>query len=98
MTPRKASTPPATMPVPVSRGELDQIVRGEHGHPHAVLGPHEHDGHVTVRVLKPLASSVLITYPGGETALEHEHGGIWAGVLDGVTDTPSYRARRDLRR
>ncbi|HET8961051.1 GlgB N-terminal domain-containing protein, partial [Nocardioides sp.] len=51
---------PGVLPVP--REELDQIVRGEHGHPHAVLGAHPHDGGVTVRVLKPLASSVAVTW------------------------------------
>ncbi|WP_232679342.1 1,4-alpha-glucan branching protein GlgB [Nocardioides sp. R-C-SC26] len=72
---------------PVARGELDQIVRGEHGHPHAVLGPHPHDGGVTVRVLKPLAQRVAVRTgegPGGsaDVDLTHEHGGIWVGVLD----------------
>ncbi len=54
------STPPTTptgpQPLPVATDELDLVVRGEHGHPHAVLGPHPHDGAVTVRVLKPLAA------------------------------------------
>ena len=44
---------PTAKPVPVE--QLDQIVRGEHGDPHAVLGAHPHEGGVTVRVLRPLA-------------------------------------------
>ena len=40
---------------PVPADELDQVIRGEHGHPHGVLGPHPHGGEVTIRVLKPLA-------------------------------------------
>ena len=87
-SPASASTPEL---LPVGRGELDQIVRGDHGHPHAVLGPHPHDGGITVRVLRPLASSVVVSYRGGSTALQHEHGGVWAGVLDGVADVPDYR-------
>ncbi|MFA6573827.1 MAG: 1,4-alpha-glucan branching protein GlgB [Nocardioides sp.] len=76
---------------PVPTSELDQIVNGEHGHPHAVLGPHVHEGAVTVRVLKPLASSVVIRHNGTETPLEHEHEGVWAGVLTGETAVPDYR-------
>ncbi|SDD72050.1 1,4-alpha-glucan branching protein GlgB [Nocardioides lianchengensis] len=75
---------------PVETDLLAQVVRGEHGDPHAVLGPHPHDGAVTIRVLKPLASSVVVQYDGAETALEHEHEGIWVGVLP-VADVPDYR-------
>ncbi|MCW2764150.1 MAG: 1,4-alpha-glucan branching enzyme [Nocardioides sp.] len=89
-------TAPAKIAIkPISRAELDQIVRGEHGHPHAVLGPHPHDGGVTVRVLKPLASSVVVRYNDSagaerETELTHEHEGIWVGVLP-VSEVPGYR-------
>jgi 1,4-alpha-glucan branching enzyme len=76
---------------PVPTSELDQIVNGEHGHPHAVLGPHVYEGAVTVRVLKPLASSVVIRHSGTETRLEHEHEGVWVGVLTGETTVPDYR-------
>ncbi|MDP2771936.1 MAG: 1,4-alpha-glucan branching enzyme, partial [Nocardioides sp.] len=76
---------------PVPTSELDQVVNGEHGHPHAVLGPHVHEGAVTVRVLKPLASSVVVRHNGTETPLEHEHEGVWVGVLTGETAVPDYR-------
>ncbi|GAA2154879.1 1,4-alpha-glucan branching protein GlgB [Nocardioides koreensis] len=79
---------PTVKPVPVE--ELDQVVRGEHGHPHAVLGAHPHEGGVTVRVLKPLASRVVVLHDGAETELRHEHEGIWVGVL-AVTEVPDYR-------
>ena len=75
---------------PVDRHELDQLVRGEHGHPHAVLGPHRHDGGVTIRVFKPLASRVVIRHGETETELAHEYSGIWAGALP-VADVPDYR-------
>ena len=75
---------------PVDRHELDQLVRGEHGHPHAVLGPHRYGGAVTIRVFKPLASRVVIRHGETETELSHEYSGIWAGVLP-VADVPDYR-------
>ncbi len=77
-------------PKPVPTEELDILVRGEHGHPHAVLGPHPHDGGVTVRVLKPLAATVTVTYGAERVALAHEHEGVWVGVLPGE-DVPGYR-------
>ncbi len=79
-------------PVPVPREELDQLVRGEHGAPHAILGAHRHDGGsgVTVRVLRPLADAVVVQHGGTETALSHEHEGVWVGVLD-LTEVPDYR-------
>ncbi|MGZ5400615.1 MAG: 1,4-alpha-glucan branching enzyme, partial [Nocardioides sp.] len=75
---------------PMATEELDVLVRGEHGHPHSVLGPHPHDGGVTVRVLKPLAASVTVTYGEERVELTHEHEGVWAGVLPGE-DVPGYR-------
>ncbi len=76
------------MKVPVE--ELEQIIRGEHGEPHAVLGPHPHEGGVTVRTLKPLARRVEVLHKNGPTPLTHEHGGIWVGELPG-TEVPDYR-------
>ena len=46
----------------VSHDELELLVSGGHGDPHAVLGAHPHDGGVTVRVLRPMASSVEIRH------------------------------------
>ena len=77
-----------TVKVPVE--ELEQIIRGEHGEPHAVLGPHPHEGGVTVRTLKPLARRVEVLHKNGPTPLTHEHGGIWVGELPG-TEVPDYR-------
>ncbi|WP_166140584.1 1,4-alpha-glucan branching protein GlgB [Nocardioides ochotonae] len=79
---------------PVDRSELDLLVRGEHGDPHSILGAHPYEGGVTVRVLRPLASSVTVQYatPDGHAAtrLEHEYEGVWVGVLP-VADVPDYR-------
>jgi 1,4-alpha-glucan branching enzyme len=79
---------PTALSVPTD--ELDLIVRGEHGHPHAVLGPHPHGGAVTVRALKPLATRVAVRHDGNEVELTHEHEGIWVGVVP-VADVPDYR-------
>ena len=73
-TPENMRTPTVRQ---VPETELHQVVHGEHGDPHDVLGPHPHDGGVTVRVLKPLASRVVVRWDGagspGETELTHEH-------------------------
>lgn len=87
MTPQSRKSPTV---LPVSPAELTQVALGEHGNPHGVLGPHPHDGAVTVRVLKPLASRVVVRWEGGETELAHEHEGIWVGVIP-LPDVPDYR-------
>ena len=76
---------------PVDRSELDLLVDGRHGQPHAILGAHPHDGAVTIRVLKPLASTVAVRIGDVESALEHEHNGVWAGVVE--TDRWTERGR-----
>ncbi|WP_122818153.1 1,4-alpha-glucan branching protein GlgB [Nocardioides pantholopis] len=88
--PDDATGRPAAV-LPVDRDQLEQLVRGEHGQPHAVLGAHPHDGAVTVRVLKPMAASVSVVAADGTRArLEHEYEGIWAGVLP-TSEVPDYR-------
>jgi 1,4-alpha-glucan branching enzyme len=76
--------------LPVDRHVLGQVVAGEHGNPHTVLGAHPHEGRVTVRVLRPLADSVTVVHGGERVRLEHEYEGIWCGVLD-VPEPPDYR-------
>ena len=92
--------PPSPRPdrdlAPVPRSEIDQLVAGEHGDPHHVLGAHPHAGSVTVRALRPLASTVVVRWRDAasgdwtETPLEHEHEGVFAGVLP-TADVPDYR-------
>ena len=76
--------------VPVPLEQLELIVRGEHGDPHAVLGPHPSSDGVTIRVLKPLARRVEVVHGGQRTELTHEHEGIWVGTLP-TTEVPDYR-------
>ena len=75
---------------PLDPHVLEQVVDGSHGDPHAVLGAHPHEGGTTVRVLRPLAESVVVVHGGERVALQHEHGGIWVGLLD-VPQPPDYR-------
>ncbi len=81
------STGPEAKPLPMN--EVEQLIRGQHGNPHSLLGAHPHDGGVTVRALRPLADRVELVLAGGEKVpMEHETHGIFAAVLDtdAVTD------------
>lgn len=93
-SPSSPSSPsgPTPGPAPVDVAELELLVAGEHGDPHTVLGPHVHDGAVTVRVLRHLATSIEVVHAGGAVPLAHERGGVWVGVLP-VADVPDYRLR-----
>jgi 1,4-alpha-glucan branching enzyme len=76
---------------PISAGELDQLVLGNHHDPHRVLGAHVHHGQVTVRVLAPLADEVNVVLENDERIqLNHEYGGIFVGVVD-QPEIPDYR-------
>jgi 1,4-alpha-glucan branching enzyme len=74
----------------MDHAELDLLATGAHGHPHGVLGAHPHPDGVTIRVLKPLASSVTVRYDDAEAPLRHVRAGIWEGELP-VTVVPDYR-------
>ena len=85
-------SPDTPQPAPDDHGEIELVVRGEHGNPHGILGAHPGPDGVTIRVFKPLASSVVVTYDGGETPLAHVHEGVWAGVVPGE-QVPDYRVQ-----
>ncbi|MFN8168970.1 MAG: 1,4-alpha-glucan branching protein GlgB [Candidatus Nanopelagicales bacterium] len=91
---KKSAAAAAVGPVPVSTDDLQRLVEGRHHDPHSILGPHPHDGRVTVRTLRPWATSVVVVAKAGDgetrTELQHEHGGVFVGVLD-VADVPDYR-------
>jgi 1,4-alpha-glucan branching enzyme len=76
--------------VDIASEELERIVNGEHHNPHQVLGPHPGPDGVTIRVLRPMAERVTALASSTRTDLEHEHSGIWVGVLSG-TSVPDYR-------
>ncbi len=68
-------------PAPVSEDELDLLVDGASRDPHVHLGPHRHDGGVTIRVLRPLAKSVGVVVGDQTYPMEHEYRGVWRTVL-----------------
>lgn len=76
-------------PAPITADELDVLVDGASHDPHRVLGPHRHDGGVTIRVLRPMAVGVTVVADGTTVAMEHEHRGIWRAVLP-LKEVPDY--------
>ncbi len=77
-------------PAPVSTDDLHRLVSGTHHDPHSVLGPHPHAGSVTIRTLRPWATSVAVVFGGARHEMHHDTYGIWATVLPG-TNIPDYR-------
>ena len=78
-------------PRPVATDELDRILAGAHGDPHGILGLHPHDGSLTLRTLRPNAREVVaILADGSRIQLEHEHEGVFVGVVPG-TEVSDYR-------
>lgn len=89
----KAQPLPPSSVKPVNRSDLELLVAGEHYDPHAILGPHPHDGAMSLRTLKPLADSVVAQMADGTLVkLVHEFEGIWAGVLP-TASVSDYRFR-----
>jgi 1,4-alpha-glucan branching enzyme len=86
-----ASSPSSVKPV--ERRELERLIAGTYHDPHGILGPHPYGGAVTVRTLKPLASSVIAEMSDGASVeLRHEFEGVWVGVLP-TAKVPDYRIR-----
>ncbi|MGC4175175.1 1,4-alpha-glucan branching protein GlgB [Demequina sp.] len=71
---------------------LADVAAGTYYQPHSVLGPHVADGVVTIRVLRPLASSVVIETLDGDVDAKHEHHGVWRAEVPGK-EAPDYRVR-----
>ncbi len=76
--------------LPVSADDLELLAGGRHGDPHSVLGAHPHAGGVTVRTLKPLASTVTALVGKERHELSHEEHGVWSCVLP-LKKVPDYR-------
>ena len=74
----------------MSTRDLQTLLAGQHHDPHSVLGPHVGPDGVTVRVLRPMASTVTVVTPRGKHALQHEQHGVWRGVLPD-REVPDYR-------
>ncbi len=76
--------------IPVHTDALASLVDGTHSQPHAILGPHADADGLTIRVLRPDATSVDVVVDGQHQAMEHEHAGVWVTELAGP-DIPDYR-------
>src|SRR5512143_1491739 len=75
----------------IDPGLLAEVAAGMHYEPHAVLGAHSDGaGGVSIRVLRPLASTVRIETLEGVFDATHEHGGIWVANID-AEEPPDYR-------
>jgi 1,4-alpha-glucan branching enzyme len=77
-------------PAPVETADLERLVSGQHHDPHDILGPHVHDGALTVRTLRPFATKVRVELDDAGAELTHEHGGVWVGTID-VDEVVDYR-------
>ncbi len=78
------------MPAPVSQDELHRLVSGTHHDPHSVLGPHPGTDGVTIRSLRPWATSVAVLVGPERHELKHIAYGVWAGAVPGSA-VPDYR-------
>ncbi|MGB9374796.1 MAG: 1,4-alpha-glucan branching protein GlgB [Jiangellales bacterium] len=86
----KKNSTPAPEILAVDTATLDALVSGHFADPHSVLGPHPHDGGVTVRVLRPMAEKVVVTVGDERFELAHEHAGVFVGALP-FPEVPDYR-------
>jgi 1,4-alpha-glucan branching enzyme len=77
-------------PTPVASEDLHRLVSGTHHDPHSILGPHPQGGAVTIRALRPWATSVVVVVGDQRYALKHLEFGVWAGVVPGSA-VPDYR-------
>jgi 1,4-alpha-glucan branching enzyme len=75
----------------VSLGEIERLVAGQHHDPHSVLGAHpapgdhpESGNSVTIRALRPLATSVAAVLPDGSRhPMTHRHLGVFEVTVPG---------------
>jgi 1,4-alpha-glucan branching enzyme len=91
---KKSASKAAPTAKPVAAEELDLLVGGAHHDPHSLLGAHPGDGGVTVRALRPGASSVTVLVGRERTPMQHERAGVWVALLPGQ-DVPDYRLQVD---
>ena len=83
-----SGTSPSVLPVPDE--ELHRLVSGVHHDPHSLLGPHPHDGGVTVRTLRPWATAATVLVGSDRYEMRHESYGVWVTVLP-FAQVPDYR-------
>ncbi|HEX3963624.1 MAG TPA: 1,4-alpha-glucan branching protein GlgB [Trebonia sp.] len=73
--------------------EIERIVAGHHHNPHSILGAHLTDNGVSIRALRPLATSVTAVLPdGSKYPMPHLHQGVFEATLPAsVAAVPDYR-------
>ncbi|MFV0426836.1 MAG: 1,4-alpha-glucan branching protein GlgB [Beutenbergiaceae bacterium] len=86
----RQSTPPAPAPAPVPPELLTALAHGVHFAPHDILGPHLHEGVVTIRTVRHGADAVTVITPDGSYRCTHEQDGVWVAAFVG-TQIPDYR-------
>ncbi|MCO5991931.1 1,4-alpha-glucan branching protein GlgB [Actinoallomurus rhizosphaericola] len=66
----------------VTNDEIDRLIGGDHHDPHSVLGAHPGRDGITVRALRPLATTVEVVLPdGARHPMRHVHEGVFAVTL-----------------
>ena len=92
------------LPINVDHAILDAVSNAQYFNPHAILGEHinmESDNpEVTIRVLRPMAKSVVIITQDGEYPTRHEFNGIFTVVVPALQTSmrysvPDYRIRTE---
>ena len=69
---------------------LNKVTGGSYHAPHDVLGAHPVDAAWVLRVLRPLATKVVIDLGDQKVELAHVHNGLWQGSVPGK-NAPDYR-------
>jgi len=79
------------------RGAVEALLAGRHGDPFAVLGPHQCEGGISVRVVAPMARTVDVVAAGDGRVLASleriDEAGFFAGLIEGADALPQYRLR-----
>lgn len=88
--PAAATSAPVAAPLPVPAHVLAAVGHGHHFAPHDVLGPHLHDGVVTIRAVRHGADSVAVLTGGARIPARHEQDGVWVAVVE-ADEVPEYR-------
>jgi 1,4-alpha-glucan branching enzyme len=74
----------------VPRKQFDLLVGGAHHDPHGILGAHLDGDAVTIRALRPNATSVTVVVGDKRMPMTDEHKGIWVASID-AEKVPDYR-------
>src|SRR5690625_7352767 len=77
-------------PVLVPQDQLSAVAHGAYHDPHALLGAHEGEGHVTLRALRPLADAVEFVTKTARYQARHEHHGFWDAAIT-EPEVPDYQ-------